>query len=142
MAGGAPKEKINIGFVSFVLFVYNMLLGRFHFSLLLLFLCPFSFAYRNSLFLLPLPNQSNPYLCTQPFYGRSFLGAEHLYEPHEGNDKSLWWMDEGVPQCKFSFLPWYCSSHSRICVVYNGPAYLTPKHHLSFLPNAVYIYRL
>ena len=48
--GGAPKEKINIGW---------------------------------------------------PFYGRSFLKAQHLYEPHEGNDESLWWMDEGVPQCEY-----------------------------------------
>jgi len=45
--GGAPREKINIGF---------------------------------------------------PFYGRSFLNAEHLYEPHEGSDDSTWHMDEGVPQ--------------------------------------------
>ena len=52
--GGAPKEKINIGW---------------------------------------------------PFYGRSFLRAQHLYEPHEGNDDSSWFIDEGVPQCKsFSFL--------------------------------------
>ncbi|KAL7524512.1 hypothetical protein ACHAXR_000607, partial [Thalassiosira sp. AJA248-18] len=47
LAGGAPKEKINIGF---------------------------------------------------PFYGRSFLGAENLYESHEGNDDTTWWVDEGVPQ--------------------------------------------
>jgi len=47
LKGGAPREKINIGF---------------------------------------------------PFYGRSFLNAEHLYEPHEGNDETTWHMDEGVPQ--------------------------------------------
>ena len=47
LEGGAPKEKINIGF---------------------------------------------------PFYGRSFLSAEHLYEAHEGADETTWHMDEGVPQ--------------------------------------------
>ena len=33
-----------------------------------------------------------------PFYGRSFLGAKHLYEPHEGNDETTWPEDEGIPQ--------------------------------------------
>jgi chitinase len=33
-----------------------------------------------------------------PFYGRSFLVAKHLYEPHEGNDDATWHEDEGVPQ--------------------------------------------
>lgn len=37
-----------------------------------------------------------------PFYGRSFLGAQHLYETHEGGDESTWWADEGVPQCEFA----------------------------------------
>jgi chitinase len=46
-AGGAPPEKINIGF---------------------------------------------------PFYGRSFIGATGLYEPHQGADDATWHQDEGVPQ--------------------------------------------
>jgi chitinase len=33
-----------------------------------------------------------------PFYGRSFLSAEHLYQPHDGNDDTTWHADEGVPQ--------------------------------------------
>jgi len=33
-----------------------------------------------------------------PFYGRSFLKAQHLYETHEGNDETTWHIDEGVPQ--------------------------------------------
>ena len=45
--GGAPSEKINIGF---------------------------------------------------PFNGRSFLGVEGLYQVHEGNDETTWWLDKGVPQ--------------------------------------------
>jgi len=46
-AGGAPPEKINIGF---------------------------------------------------PFYGRSFIGATGLYQPHAGADDATWHQDEGVPQ--------------------------------------------
>jgi len=46
-AGGAPPEKINVGF---------------------------------------------------PFYGRSFIGATGLYQPHSGVDDATWHQDEGVPQ--------------------------------------------
>lgn len=33
-----------------------------------------------------------------PFYGRSFLKAKGLNEPHEGNDKNTWFWDDGSPQ--------------------------------------------
>ena len=33
-----------------------------------------------------------------PFYGRSFIGATGLYQPHEGVDDATWHADEGVPQ--------------------------------------------
>ena len=78
LAGGASYDKINIGFVSCAIRVSkNQLFFQSSHSLMNFYLVP-----------------------TQPFYGRSFLKAEHLYEPHEGNDDTTWWMDEGVPQCK------------------------------------------
>jgi hypothetical protein len=32
------------------------------------------------------------------FYGRSFLNAKALYEPHGGTDDKTWAIDEGTPQ--------------------------------------------
>ena len=77
LEGGAPREKINIGWAV-----------RAHESFAYAFI---SYAHH---YLLVLPS-------TQ-FYGRSFLGAQGLHESHEGNDDSTWWADEGVPQCELA----------------------------------------
>ena len=33
-----------------------------------------------------------------PFYGRSFLSATGLNQPHDGADKTTWGIDDGTPQ--------------------------------------------
>ena len=33
-----------------------------------------------------------------PFYGRSFLNAQELNQPHDGNDEVHWDEDDGIPQ--------------------------------------------
>ena len=133
---GSTKGKDEYWICKFC-FVCICCLGRLHFFTTLL--CLF-FSIPHLIVLAPL-SQSNQSISvhTQPFYGRSFQGAEHLYEPHEGNDKSLWWMDEGVPQCKFSFLPGTVLP-TLVYVSYTMTPHISPhrKHHLRFTQCRLY----
>ena len=41
------------------------------------------------------------------FYGRSFLNAKALHEPHTGADDKTWSVDEGTPQYFVSTICFY-----------------------------------
>ena len=70
---GAPKEKMNIGLGECANLVLHK---KMHPQHLILYLC-------------------HTYL---GFYGRSFLNAKALHEPHGGTDDKTWAVDEGTPQ--------------------------------------------
>ena len=72
---GAPKEKMNIGLGECA----NLILHR----KIIYLQQQLTFAFTSYML---------------GFYGRSFLNAKALHEPHGGADDKTWAVDEGTPQ--------------------------------------------